>query len=275
MFSSNRNRAITNVVVSMCAGLALFLTNVAADAQTKKSQTKAEETNKDPNAPVIVKGKIVSITKKGRSKVLTVEAGGKQQDFIINSKIDFSVHGKGDKEFLAKGQFIQMMATTSNKQLFVSEVYVIAKKGGRKPKGRIMKAPMKAGVSKNAWVISGTVESLGQHPDYEKYELLRMKAGSKKVEILLEKGYRVTVVTNDTELLKEGAAIELEGRPGRGGRFTLARATVKLNQTFKAEDFIKKKTSRRKSSRRKTTSKNSKSSKSSQDSKSDKDSKKQ
>lgn len=269
MFSSIRMPSIANAILPVCLGFALFVAIGSAQGQTKKGQAK-EDSKQDPNAPVIVQGKIVSISKKGRSNILKVEANGEQKEFILNSKVDFSVQGKGNKDFLATGQFIQTMATPSNDQLFSTEIFVIAKKG-RKPKGGITKAPMKAGISKNAWVISGSVSSVGQHPDYEKYDRMQLKAGSKKLEILMEKGYRVTVVTDDMKLVKEGAAIELEGRPGRGGRFSLARATVKLNETFKAEDFIKKKkTSRKRTSRSK---KSSKGSKSPQDSKSDKDSK--
>ena len=149
------------------------------------------------------------------------------------------ITGKGTDEMLKAKQFVSTIATKSNDKFFTKEV-TIHMTTGRKPKPSFAPAPKKVGRSVNAFSILGSVVSFGDDDDFKDYKSLSVKVGANTGKVLMEKGYKIVVATNDTSLIKEGAKIEVEGKPGRGGRFTISKTTIPLDKEFKPEDFEKK-----------------------------------
>ena len=213
--------------ISLVAFLAVFCATSMLVAQDKDAK----------DGPTVLKGTIEKVAKKGRATILTVKYENLQtQDIPVTSKINLSVTGKGSEELLTAKQFVSTTATKSNDLFFTKEVVIHMVKG-RKPKPSFAKAPKRIGQSVNAFDIAGTVVSFGDDDDYKDYKALSLKVGSQTGKVLIEKGYKITVATNDVSLIAKGAKIEVEGKPGRGGRFTITKATVPLDKEFKAEDF--------------------------------------
>jgi len=212
---------------SLIAVLVLFSSISVLDAQ-------------EVNEATVLKGTVDEIKKKGRSTILSVKYdNGLTKDIAVTPKINLMITGKGTDEMLKAKQFVSTVATKSNDMFFTKEI-VLHMTTGRKPKSTFAPAPKKVGRSVNSFTISGSVISFGDDADFKDYKALSVKVGSKTGKILIEKGYKITVASNDTSLIKKGAKIEVEGKPGRGGRFTISKTTIPLNKEFKPEDFEKK-----------------------------------
>ena len=212
-------------LVLMVVGTAVVAQS-SAEGQSEKDQT-------------TVTGKLVSLEKKGRSTVLTVETSSKEkQEFAIDGRVELVITAKGDVGFLTAGQLIETTAIMSNDLLFGKDFVVHAAKGGKKPPARLEKAPPKSGQSLNAYAVCGTVVSRQPDADYKDRETVILRIGGKKARVFLDKQFTVSVFLNDPSLVKPGDDVVVEGSSGAGGRFTLSSATIKLAEPLKAEEFL-------------------------------------
>jgi hypothetical protein len=189
-----------------------------------------------PTAGSTIEGKLAGIEKKGRSFLVTVETStGEKIEFPLTAKVDFAVTGKGDVEFLRTGQTVSTTAVMSNDLLFGKE-FTVHVGPGTKPKAVYEKAPPKIGQSVNAYVICGTIVTRQQDQEYKDYETILVRVGTQTGKVYLDKGFTVIVRSADPALAKVGSDVELEGTFA-GSRFTPTKATVKLAEAFKSEDF--------------------------------------
>ena len=208
-----------------------------------------------------IKGKLVSLEKKGRLAVLTVETEDKEKKEIpVTSRTAFAITAKGDDGFLAPGQFISTIAVLTNKRLFAKQYTVYVGKG-RKPRSGIAKARKKIGQSVNSYAVAGLIVSRQQDRVYKDYQTVTLK-GSGNPSVFLDKGYSVTVSSSDPALAKPGSAVELIGRQ-RGKKFTVTKVTIKLSAPLKSAEVLttSKTTKKKKSKSKKKKSKKKKSKK--------------
>ena len=187
-----------------------------------------------------VKGTWVSIERKGRTTILTLETeSNEKKEFIIRPRVKFSVTASGDDEFLAPGQFVSAKAVLTNNRLFGKRFTVHVGRRSRKRRDKIVKASNVAGESVNTYSASGQILSRQPNKQDPDYETITLKVGGKQgTPVFLDKGYTVTVSSDDPEMAKLGSAVELEGRPLRGGRFNVTKVTVKLSTSLKAKVFF-------------------------------------
>jgi hypothetical protein len=209
----------------MAVILALTATNPPIAAAQKGAKT------------TTVTGKLVSVTKKGRTAVLTVETADKEtKEFQITARVKLSITAKGDNGFLRKGQFVSAMPVATNKKLFGKKFTVHV--GPGKKKGMLAKAPKMIGVSTAAWNIAGQITGRATDKDYPIYEIISLRIGKQTVPVFLDKGYTVTVLLSDVSLAVPGSNVTIEGRPGTRNRFTVSSVKVELVNPLKSEEFF-------------------------------------
>lgn len=204
-------------LVLIAASLAFTLSTVAQAQRGPQTET--------------LTGTVKEIQEQGRVSTLVVTTeDGTEHEFRLTPKVQFEVTAPGDEGFVRPGLFMSAQGVLTNNQLFVKSlnVYLLGK-AQRPPAGRFAKAPAKVGASQNTYDISGTIVAKQESPDYPDYEMLAIKAAGRVPPIMLEKGFKVTVVGMTPEMAPPEAPIELEVTPLRGDRFNLVKATVKLS----------------------------------------------
>ncbi|MBT4863675.1 MAG: hypothetical protein HON53_00955 [Planctomycetaceae bacterium] len=184
-----------------------------------------------------VTGKLVSVTKKGRNAVLTVETADKEtKEFQVTSRAKMAVTAKGDVGFLTKGQFVSAQPVATNNKLFGKKFTVHV--GPGKKRGVFAKAPKQVGVSTAAWNVAGQITGRVKDADYPDYEVIALRAGKRTVPVFIDKGYSVTVLLADVSRAEPGSAVTIEGRPGTRNRFTVSAVKIDLAKPLKAEEFF-------------------------------------
>ena len=184
-----------------------------------------------------VTGKLISVTKKGRNAVLTIETADKEtKEFQITARVNLAVTAKGDVGFLTKGQFVSAMPVETNNKLF-GKKFIVHVGPGRK-RGVLAKAPKQVGVSRAAWNVAGQITGRGKDKDYPDYEIIALRVGKQTVQVFLDKGYSVTVLLADVSRAVPGSNVTIEGRPGTRNRFTVSSVKVVLAKPLKAEEFF-------------------------------------
>ena len=184
-------------------------------------------------------GTLVEVAQKGRVQVLKyTDDAGEAQELIVTPKIRAEVQAAGDAGFLQPGRFVAALATESNKMLFTKEVSVHLFGKGRPPGGKIVKAPLTSGQSKNAYQVTGTINAAGPDPDYPDYHRVDVKAAGPRAPLMLEKGFTVTVKSSDLSLAPPGTPVELSGTELRNGRFNAVKVSLKLADPLNAEEVL-------------------------------------
>jgi hypothetical protein len=229
MLCTTNSGNVHRLLLAIAAGLIWHLgTSAFVLAQAKKDDVEKAT------------GKLVSTEQKGRTTTLKVEIGGKEEEVVVNSKVEFAITAAGDVGFLKEGSFIFTEAVAANNQLF-SQSYTVFVGKGKPPKSGAAKAPPAPGRSQNAWFVAGEISARQPHEQFEAYDEIQVKAGG-KTSVLLEraKAATVTVSSTDLEMAEAGSTVEMEGRPGPGGKVLLTKVTVKLAKPLKAEEFVAK-----------------------------------
>lgn len=212
----------------MPALIAILFTPAVATAQRTAVETETR------NATV------VEVKEQGRSRILVVQnEAGEQQEFPLTARVTFRVTAPGDSGFVTAGQYLAGTGVLTNEQIFLKNVEVRLVTGrGRQQPGRITKAPEQAGQSQNAYLVAGPIVAAAPDANYPDHQRVELRVAGPNAPLMLEPGFQVTVVSTDTALVTEGAAVELEVAPLRGGRFNLIAATVKLDEPLSSEELL-------------------------------------
>lgn len=189
---------------------------------------------------ITAKGVVKSTTVKGRSRSVTVTTTeGNEFDVAVTPRMKFEVRAKGDAGFVRPGQMLQAQGVLTNGRLFSNDVEVILlPKGRTAPPGRMEKSARSSGASVNTFDVSGPIIAAQQDTDYPDYLAVALKTIGKPTVLMLGQNFKVAVVSDDMELVKEGMPVELEAVPGPGGRPLFVRLTVALPDPLKSEDVL-------------------------------------
>lgn len=194
----------------------------------------AQNTNQPPK----VEGTVTEVKEQGRTKSIVVTNDQGQTLEIPLNRVSVDIKGNGDKGFVQKGAYIGAEGVLTNDMIFVTTVNVLVPPKGQKlPRGKVSKAPRRAGNSQNTYQVVGTIQALQANPDYPDYTMLAIDAPGKFPVINLEKNYQVKVVAMDPELIEVGQTVELEGRVLRG-KFVPSKITVNRKEAFKSEEVF-------------------------------------
>lgn len=185
-----------------------------------------------------VSGKILSVEEKGRTRVLIVEdEEGNKQEQILTSRTPVTIQAAGDTGFFREKATVSTEAVLTNNELFGKD-FTVQLEGGTRPS-------VKQGKSKEVFELTGTI--LKASPESLMLNLGR--GGRKKVN--LEPGFQITVITRNSDLIVEGATIEMKGTPSRG-RLKLRSVNVTLVDPLDSATYFEslKKSKSRRSQRR-------------------------
>ena len=180
-----------------------------------------------------ITGTLKSIEAAGRLTQITVtDDQGQDYEVKLNARTDFQIRGSGDAGFVVPGQYLEGTGTLTNEQLFIQSVTIRPVMPGKRStrRGGIAKLPPRPGQSKSAYMVGGEIEAIGPAPDYPDYTAVKLKAVRGPV-IMLEKNYQLTIISDNPELLTEGATVELYGKaPPRNGQFNASGVLVKVEK---------------------------------------------
>jgi hypothetical protein len=186
-------------------------------------------------------GTVVEVQKKGRARTLVVDdSTGQRHEFVITPKVALEVTAPGDAGFVQAGQFFSARGTMSNQKVFVKELTIgIVKPRARQvAAGSFEKAPAMTGQSTESYLVSGSIVGAQPDPDYKDYLLVGLNIRGAAPPIMLEPGFTVTVSSSDPDLIVPGAPVDLDLAPLRGGKFTLVKATVRLQEPLSSETLL-------------------------------------
>ncbi len=226
---SNRWPAVAAGVIAATLAVACLPGVAAAQRPEMKTETKS--------------GTVVEVQKKGRGRTLVVDdSTGQRHEFVITPKVALEVTAPGDVGFVQAGQFFSARGTMSNQKVFVKELTIgIVKPRTRQvAAGSFEKAPAMTGQSTESYLVSGSIVGTQPDPDYKDYLLVGLNIRGAVPPIMLEPGFTVTVSSSDPDLIVAGAPVDLELAPLRGGRFTLVKASVKLQEPLSSETLLGK-----------------------------------
>jgi hypothetical protein len=188
-------------------------------------------------------GTVVEVQKKGRARTLVVDdSTGQRHEFVITPKVVLEVTAPGDAGFVQAGQIFSARGTMSNQKVFVKEltIGVVPPRTRKVVAGKIEKAPAMTGQSTESYLVSGSIVGTQPDPDYKDYRLVGLNLRGAAPPIMLEPGFTVTVSSSDPDLIVAGAPVDLELAPLRGGKFTLVKAIVKLQEPLSSETLLGK-----------------------------------
>jgi hypothetical protein len=208
---------------------ALLLAPAVASAQaTQQPQTETRSAT------------VVEVKEQGRSRILVVEDEmGEQHEYPLTARITLRVTAPGDAGFVAEGQYLAGTGVLTNEQIFLTSVEIhLATGRGRPQPGRITKAPAQSGQSQNAYLVAGPIVAAAPDEDYPDHQRVALRVSGPNAPLMLEPDFKVTVVSSDPALITEGATVELELMPLRGGRENLVSATVNLEEAFSSEEML-------------------------------------
>jgi hypothetical protein len=233
MILSFRHRFLLNPLRShtlllYVAGALFFTPAVACAQQSRQPQTETQ------NATV------VEVKAQGRARILVVEdEQGQQHEYPLTARITLRVTAPGDEGFVTEGQYLSGTGVLTNDKIFLKDVEIQLVSGRNRPRpGSIIKAPAEAGQSQNAYQVSGPIVAAAPDVDYPDHRRVELQVAGPNAPLMLEPGFKVTVVSSDSALITAGAPVELEVAPLRGGRFNVVAATVNLEEPLKSEEVL-------------------------------------
>lgn len=184
-------------------------------------------------------GEVVSLEKKGRTHILRVKnKEGEEKDFTVTPKVKFEVKAKGGLDMLTNGFFVTGTVTKPSDAIIAESLSVYPDLKGRLPAGKFVKAPMKLGQSKSAYLVSGKITGREDDAQFAGYEALTITlVGRKTARILINKSTRVDVRLTDMSAVEPGAPVTMEGIPFRSGHVNLVSVVVTSQKSVKPEDF--------------------------------------
>ncbi|MFN0054294.1 MAG: hypothetical protein ACKV0T_19130 [Planctomycetales bacterium] len=198
---------------------ALLLVPAAVSAQGAKGKKGAEAEK--------VLGKITELERKGKSVTLTIdkEEGG-TLEVLVTPKMKCTVTGKGDASFFQSKAWVSSEKVVSaNKELFGHQFTVHF---DPPPAAQCRPDPKAAEV----YLVSGRVVNATD-------EALTLDCGAaggtRKINFEKTAPLEVTVQSNDTDLIVEGAVVEVEGT-ARGTKFQTSRLSVQLDKPLTLAD---------------------------------------
>jgi len=187
-----------------------------------------------------ITGTLKSIESAGRLTQITVaDDQGQEYQVKLNSRMDFQIRGPGDAGFITPGQYMEGTGLLTNEQLFVHDVTIRPVLPGKRStrRGGIAKLPPRPGQSKIAYMVGGEIEAVGPSPDYPEYTAVKLK-GVRGPMIMLEKNYKLTIVSEDVGLLKEGDTVELYSKaPPRNGQIQPTGVLIKRAK-FESQELL-------------------------------------
>lgn len=228
---SNHKGIMPLAVIGTALGCAIACLPGVATAQRPEPRTETKS------------GTVVEVQKKGRGRTLVVEdTEGQRHEFVITPKVALEVTAQGDAGFVRPGQFFSAKGTMSNQKLFIKELTIglVKPRSRQVALGSFEKAPAVVGESTESYLISGSIVGTQPDPDYKDYLLVGLNIRGAVPPIMLEPGFTVTVSSSDPDLITEGAPADLEMAPLRGGKFTLVKATVRLQEPLSSETLLGK-----------------------------------
>lgn len=201
---------------------------LACSGHVAEAQGKAQR--KGPEAEKI-SGKITQVEAKGKAATLTVAGdGGQTLEVLLTAKTRFSVSAPGELANIQPKMFlVAERAVESNNLLFARkfDLYV----GGQTPPATIQRDPKSPEVFYIAGMVTGTDK-----------EGVMLNVGGALKPIRFEQGGapEIRVFTNQIELIKEGAEIEMEGNT-RNGKFLPSNVVVSLEEPLSADELAGRK----------------------------------
>ncbi len=232
----------------MCAALGL---GVYFSAMTPAMAQKQPE---QPAVPTI-KGTISEVKKKGTQTTLVIvsELGGDPFEVPLSPMMQFAIEAKGDVGFVKEKQFASGSGFISNGNLYVQKwtVHVGSNSKRMTPGSRPLpdvdeKGEKKALAGVKYVEVSGPIMAVKPgEDDPNKLQAVFKVGGPKGTAAYFEKSAAVTVSTNDTTLLKDGAEVEFIAAPGGSPkRPKILALKVILAEAMKSEEFFKAEESR-------------------------------
>jgi hypothetical protein len=185
-------------------------------------------------------GTITEVQGKGRVRTLVVDMDGKSEKVPVTAKVALEIIASGDAGFVRPEQFLSATATMSNDRLFAKELTIRAlRKGQKAPDGEIKQPEAAFGESKNAYEVSGMITGVQPDPDFPDHQLVMlMTADGSETPVMLEPGYSVTVIASDPAKIPANTEAELKIATLRGGKTSVVRVTVRLNDSLQAAEYF-------------------------------------
>ncbi len=214
-------------------GLSVCLMCVAVVATCGASSAYAQGAKGKKNTPEPEKiaGKITEVEMKGKAALLTIEKEGGETmaPLLLTPKMNVSITAPGDATLLQPKVFVSTnSAVESNKELFARKFEIYH--GSATPAAGIQRDSVSAEVFHLA----------GQIVAAEKDALMINVGGSQK-KLNFEQGgeIEVRVHTNQFDLIRAGATVELEGTT-RGGKFLPSLVAIQLENPLTADEIAGK-----------------------------------
>lgn len=214
------------------------------------------QAQKQPEQPVVptIKGTVSEVKKKGPQTILVIvsELGGDPFEVPISPMLQFAIEAKGDLGFVRDKQFATGTGFVSNNTLFVQKwtVHVGSNSKRMQPGVRNLpdadeKGEKKALAGVKYVEVSGPIMLVkATEDDPNKQQAILKVGGPKGTPAMFEKTAAVTVSTNDTALLKDGADVEYIAVGGTPKKPKIAALKVILAEAMKSDDFFKAEESR-------------------------------
>ncbi len=219
----------------------------AADDDQKSGRRRTSKSRTRTNVAQTVEGKITAIEKKGRTFLVSIEdEKGEKSEHRLTSKTPVQVTGAGDRGFMQPGAVVYTEAYVKeikNKQNPNQQNRNFRNRNNGQPSRRLyFGKSFKVYLSRSpqpGWNKKGNEvqEFIGQIVQKTDKEVVLNLGRAGRVNVTLEEGYKVEIVSNDLGLISEGAEVVLHGRPARG-RFKVNSAEIKLDKTLKSLEYF-------------------------------------
>lgn len=185
-------------------------------------------------------GTVKEVRQQGRlTQVVVLDDAGSELEINLTPKVELQIRAAGDKGFVVPGQILEGEGVLTNERIYISNVTIryVPPKQRITHRGQIAKAPARPGRSTNAYLVSGMIEAAQPDTDYPDFTLVGLKA-TRGPLIMLEKDFKVTVLSDNPELIPDGASVSMEGMEIRGGKFNASKLVINLKSPLKSEDLL-------------------------------------
>lgn len=227
----------------------LLLAAVVWLGSVPSSLAQAQRQPEQPAVPTI-KGTVSEVKKKGTQTTLVIvsELGGDPFEVAISPMMQFAIEAKGDVGFVREKQFASGAGFVTNGNLYVQKWTVHVGSNSKRMAAGVRNLPdvddkgdKKALAGVKYVEVSGQILSLKPGEDDPNKLIAMLKVGGPKGSpAYFEKNAVVTVSTNDTALLKDGAEVEFIAGPGGSPkRPKILALKVILPDAMKSDEFFK------------------------------------
>ncbi|MCA8986076.1 MAG: hypothetical protein KDA78_00450 [Planctomycetaceae bacterium] len=219
--------------------LAMVIGAVHCSMQPVLAQPAETEEAKEKAGPI--RGKLISLEQKGRNYVLkmTTEAG-EEVEHLLTSRTPVEITADGDASMIQNDLYVKAIVNRPNEMVVMGssfDLYPTMK--GRKPAGKIVKAPPRPGQSVNDFIVTGVIagrEPDGEYPDYEAITI--QVSGKSTARVLIKGGVKTTLQLNDPKFAEPDSTVILHGTPLPRDRFNITGVEIKVNKKFTLEELM-------------------------------------